>query len=115
MAGETFRFFRRNDLDTWASKEDDPRDDLLRELIDQLPEVQRHLISRVYFGQAHRNDAAAEAHISPRKAKEELEAGLETLRQLLLDGDIELGPLSSAAVDRQSDREVSQPRDVATS
>ena len=109
MASETFRFFRTDQLDTWASLEDKPRDDLLRELIDQLPEVQRHLISRVYFGQSKRNEAAAEAGISPKKAKEQLEEGLETLRRLLLDDDRELGGLSAAAVARQPDRDVSQP------
>lgn len=111
MASDAFRFYRRDDMDTWASQEPCGRDDHLRQLVDELPEAQQHLVSRIFFGGAYAADAAAEIGLEPRKARDELRKALDTLRAALHE-DHAVGPLSAAFLARESDRAVPEPRDV---
>lgn len=112
MASDAFRFYRRDDMDAWQSVEPPNRDDHLRQLVDELPEDQQHLVSRIFFGGAYAADAAAEIGMEPRKAREQLRQALDTIRARLHE-DHAVGPLSAAFLARESDRDVPQPRDVA--
>jgi len=59
----------------------------LRELADELPEKQAHVVSRVFFGGAPMKTAAAEIGVSAPTARQILEDALETLRNALQEED----------------------------
>lgn len=63
------------------------RDDRLRELVDELPERQAFIVSRVYFGGAPLKTAAAEIGVSPPTARQILEDALEGLREAMSQED----------------------------
>ena len=77
--------FYRFDPQTRLYEEPEPefRDDRLRELVDELPEKQQHMVSRVFFGQEHLKTAAEEIGVSPPTGRQILEDGLEALRHAL--------------------------------
>lgn len=81
------RFLRDPDPDLWAVPEPEFRDDHLRELVDALPRRQQHLVSRVYFGGAPLETAAAEIRVSPALAKRLIDRALKELRGALQEED----------------------------
>jgi DNA-directed RNA polymerase specialized sigma24 family protein len=81
------RWYRESDPDQWEDQGPPPRDERLRELVDQLPRRQQHLVSRVFFGGAHLTEAAAEIKMKPLVAGRLLERALEGLRRALQEED----------------------------
>lgn len=77
------RWYRTDRLDEYATPEEPYRNDELRELVDSLPPIQRHLIERVFFGQVSLTAAAAELPMSPGSAKVHYERGLVALREAM--------------------------------
>jgi DNA-directed RNA polymerase specialized sigma24 family protein len=81
------RIYREDQTDLWEDPPPVFRDDRLRELVDELPEKQCHLVSRVYFGGAALKTAAAEIGVSPPTARQILEDALGALRDALSQED----------------------------
>lgn len=77
------KILRTDQMDNRESPEDVFRDDRLRELVDELPARQRHLVSRVFFGGDTLTQAASEINLDPLKAKVQLDKALEKLRRAL--------------------------------
>jgi DNA-directed RNA polymerase specialized sigma24 family protein len=82
------RWYRRDDMDDLPAPGEGFRSDLLRELVDQLPAKQRHVIERTFFGGASLLQAAAEAGVSPKHARDLRAAGIARLRALLDDHQV---------------------------
>ena len=99
------RWYRRDDMDDMAGAGDPFRFEPLREAVDQLPDQQRHIIERTFFGGAPIQTAARELNVSNKYARELRTKALEALRTALLCDD-EVGPLLSAALDRFAGRAV---------
>ena len=81
------RFYRDDQVDLWEDTPPPPRDENLRELVDELPEAQQHLVSRVFFGGAPLTTAAGEIGLSPERAGAVLAEALEGLRDALQEED----------------------------
>jgi DNA-directed RNA polymerase specialized sigma24 family protein len=81
------RIYRDDQADLWEEPPPVFRDDRLRELVDELPEKQCHVVSRVYFGGAPLKVAAAEIGVSPPTARQLLEDALWSLRDALSQED----------------------------
>jgi DNA-directed RNA polymerase specialized sigma24 family protein len=77
------RWARWADMDVNEAPEAPFRDDHLRELVDQLPELQCELLSRHFFGGVSVAEAARELGLTTRQAREELTRALDHLRDLL--------------------------------
>lgn len=73
-----------------------PRSEMLRGMVDDLPEQERFVIERCFFGGATMRDVAKELNVSEKRARELRGVAFERLRSLL-EAD-EMGPLSSATV-----------------
>jgi DNA-directed RNA polymerase specialized sigma24 family protein len=86
------RFFSTEDLDLFEAPPSGVRIERLRELVDELPRLERHLVSRVFFGGADLQTAGEEVGLSKHRRKVVMERGLETLRKALLEEN-EVGPL----------------------
>lgn len=102
---EGIRWYRRDDMDDMAGLGGEFRLDILREFVDGLPDKQRHIIERTFFGGAPIQTAATELKVSTKHARELRTQAFEALRSALLCSD-EVGPLLSAAVDRVAGRAV---------
>ena len=91
------RWFRVEDMDLYASQ-DQPvsRSNKLREMVDALPDMERHLLERVFFGGAPMCVVAQELKVSEKRAREIRTRALGLLRGML-EAD-EMGPLLSATV-----------------
>ena len=74
-------------MHTWAEPPDVFRDNGLRELVDELPPNQCHLVSRVFFGGAPLAHAAEEAGLAVPTARALLASALEVLRVALSEED----------------------------
>jgi DNA-directed RNA polymerase specialized sigma24 family protein len=81
------RFLRDDRPELWEDPPPVFRDDHLRDLVDSLPKRQQHMVSRVYFGGASMEAAAAEIRISPLVAKRLLDRALGSLRRALQEED----------------------------
>lgn len=81
------KIFREDQPDLWEALPDEFRDDTLRELVDALPERQRHMVSRVFFGGAPLAWAAREIGVSPPTGRQILTEGLGVLRGALSEAD----------------------------
>ena len=90
------RWYRRDDLDEFASPEAPVRSDRLRELVDQLPDDARHIIERLFFGQADLLETARELGINAKRARAIRDRALDTLRQQVLE-DHEMGSVPSGS------------------
>ncbi len=82
------------------------RSDALREHVDKLPKVQKHIIERCYFGGADLLSAAAEIGISGKQARDARTKGLETLKKKVLK-DHEMGTMPPAPLSLVADIPVS--------
>lgn len=91
------RFDRYADMDVYAAEGEPFRCDQLRELVDRLPERQKHIIERLFFGGADLLSVAAEIGISPKRARELRAEAFESLRAAVLEDD-SLGPVLSAVL-----------------
>jgi DNA-directed RNA polymerase specialized sigma24 family protein len=103
------RIYRRDDLDDEATPEPEPRIDRLRDLVDGLPELERHCVERLYFGQGTKVSIAREAGVSTKAVRDALARGLDALRAAVLE-DHELGAVLPARFDQFLP--VPQPRAV---
>lgn len=81
------RIYRDNQVDLWPDVPPVFRDDRLRELVDELPERQAFVVSRVFFGGAPLKTVAAEIGVSPPTARTILESALGALRDALQEED----------------------------
>ena len=81
---EGIRWHRRDDMDELGNQPGTFRLDILRELVDELPEKQKHIIERTFFGGAPLLEAAAELKVSPKHARELRAAAFDHLRDALL-------------------------------
>jgi DNA-directed RNA polymerase specialized sigma24 family protein len=88
-------WYRRDDLDDWATLEPVFRSDRLRDLVDELPELERHIIERHFFGGEHIALAAREFGVSAKQAADARDRALVRLRDMVLE-DHSLGPLPPA-------------------
>jgi len=79
------RIYRSADLDLEPSPDSVPREERLRELVDMLPGQQRHMVSRVYFGQATLTVAAGELSLSRSSGARMLREGQAQLKDWLAD------------------------------
>jgi len=70
-------------IDELPSPEVGAQQEYLREMVDDLPPKQRHMIERVFFGGASVTAAGAELGLAAVRAKTHYEKGLATLRGLL--------------------------------
>jgi DNA-directed RNA polymerase specialized sigma24 family protein len=86
------RWYRRDDMDLLPAADPVFRSDRLRDLVDELPDEQRYLVSRIFFGGASVTDVAAELNIKQYRAKVQLSRAFDTLREAVLQ-DHEMGPL----------------------
>ncbi len=86
------RWYRRDDLDEFASPEAPFRSDRLRELVDKLPGDHRHIIERMFFGQADLLETARELGINAKRARAIRDRALDELRRQVLE-DHEMGSL----------------------
>lgn len=68
-------------MDAQAAPKQGVRDEVLREQVDWLPELEQHMVSRVYFGGATVVEAAEEAGVSLADGKKAVKNGIELLRQ----------------------------------
>lgn len=82
----SIRFLRVEDPDLWAAREDVPRDERLRELVDALPEREKHMIERTFFGGATLTLASAELGLSRSTGARILREGMQRLEEWLRDG-----------------------------
>ncbi len=81
------RIYREDQVDLWEDPPPVFRDDRLRELVDELPDKQCHMVSRVFFGGAPLKVAAAEIGVSPPTARQIMEDGIARLRDALSEED----------------------------
>jgi DNA-directed RNA polymerase specialized sigma24 family protein len=88
-------WYRRDDLDELPTSEPPFRSDRLRELVDQLPKNQRHVISRCFFGGEQLAAVARELGITERRAGVYRDRALERLKEAVLE-DHSMGPLPAA-------------------
>lgn len=77
------KFDRYADADLWESQAPPPRNEQLRELVDGLPKIEQHLVSRVYFGGAPLTEAAEEIGVEVTVATRLLKGALRMLRDAL--------------------------------
>lgn len=91
------RWYRTADMDLLAGDETaQPRSERLREMVDELPDKERFVIERCFFGGATMREAAKELGVSEKRAREIRGVAFERLRAVL-EAD-EVGPLQSATV-----------------
>lgn len=76
-----------NWLDELEAPEQPAQDTELRRLVDLLPENERHVIERVFFGGTSSHAAARELGLEPYHGERLKKAGMEQLRQWLTEGD----------------------------
>jgi hypothetical protein len=88
-----------NWADELASPEPAMQDPELRRLVDLLPADERHIVERVYFGGASSHAAARELNLPPYAGERLRRAGLNRLKDWLLNGAPKRDP------DRASKRE----------
>jgi DNA-directed RNA polymerase specialized sigma24 family protein len=69
--------------DEYPSVEPPAQDAELRRLVDLLPEWERHVVERVYFGGANSRRAAAELDLDPSDGEKLLRRGLAQLKKWL--------------------------------
>lgn len=81
------RFLATDDLDLLETPEAVFRSERLRELVDSLPRLERHVISRVFFGGVDLQTAGDEVGLSKHRRKVVMARGLEALRKALLEED----------------------------
>ena len=105
------RWYRRDDMDEWASQPAVPRYDRLRELVDELPPLERHIIERTFFGSATLIEAAGEMKVNGKKAREARERGFAILAAQLLEDD-DLGLVLPAGLDLEPLGVVPLPPDM---
>lgn len=84
---------RRDDLDLWASPDEPLRDEALRALVDELPELEQLIVSRLFFGGECPTNAvvAAELGISIDALQRGKVRAFTRLRTKLLEADPTLG------------------------
>jgi DNA-directed RNA polymerase specialized sigma24 family protein len=80
-----YRFDRRPDMDLWEEPEPEVRDEALREAVDDLPEDERLVVSRLFFGADNPSLQllSRELGISIDKVKARRDRGLDAIRHLL--------------------------------
>lgn len=90
------RSFVRADLDLWEASDPEIRIERIRELVDELPETQQLVVSRLFFGGVIPTftDLAEELGLSAYKIKEALDEALVRLREALLE-DYAVGAVSA--------------------
>lgn len=81
------RIYRRDDLDDEEAPPAEPRLERLRELVDELPPLERHCVERILFGSATKLQAGREAGVSPKAVREALNRGIARLRAAMLTED----------------------------
>lgn len=92
-------WYRRDDLDDLPAGAPEFRSERLRELVDQLPELERHIIERHFFGGEHLAEAGREVGATPKQAADARDRALARLSAAVLE-DHSLGPLSPEQDDR---------------
>ena len=92
------RYERHGDMDLFAVQEAETYNDRLRQLVDELDGLERHVVERLFFGGAHLKTVASEAGVSKETAKRALQSAFDKLRPLVLEDDT-VGPLPAAAFD----------------
>ena len=95
------RWFRRGDMDLEPNIEREGSNERLRELVDELPEMEQLAISLMFFGGGSPTieSVAEEMGVSKYKAKGFLTRGLESLHEALQEED-GVGSLLTADVPR---------------
>jgi hypothetical protein len=78
-------------MDARAAGDPPEQDPELRRLVDWLPPVQRHLVSRTFFGGMFLAHAAREVGLPKRMARNQRDAGLAQLKLWLTEGDVPEG------------------------
>jgi DNA-directed RNA polymerase specialized sigma24 family protein len=104
-------WYRRDDLDDLPSGAPPFRSDRLRELVDQLPELERHVVERHFFGGDGLAEAGREVGATPKQAADARDRALARLRELVLE-DHSLGPLPAAEDPELDPRPVHRPLGV---
>lgn len=92
------RWFRQEDMDLFPSQDEAGRMDDLREMVDNLPPKERHIIERFFFGGATLCQIADELKVSQKHARLLRTRALERLRTEVLGGDPEVGPVPAAGL-----------------
>lgn len=80
------RIYRVDDMDLREAQDPAEQDVELRRLVDWLPDAQRHLVSRTYFGGCFLSQAAREIGLPKRMARNQRDAGLAQLHVWLTEG-----------------------------
>jgi DNA-directed RNA polymerase specialized sigma24 family protein len=75
--------YRSDTMDELPSPETPFRDDSLRELVDALPPLERHVIERCFFGGEPFSLVAKELNVDVKVAKAARAKALETLKEAL--------------------------------
>ena len=91
------RIYRRDDMELEASREPEQRDERLRELVDELPELEMLAISLMFFGAGSPTlDSVADGMgVSTYRVKEYQRRGFDRIRRAMQEED-GVGPLSAA-------------------
>ena len=103
------RWFRVGYMDELASNDQPERSELLRELVDQLPPKERHVVERTFFGGATLTLAASELKVSSKYARLLRRRGIEQLRCLMYPDAPAVGTVHAAGVGDIPDGPVPQP------
>jgi hypothetical protein len=106
------RWYRRDDLDLEPSQPPVPRIERVRELVDELPAAERHIVERLFFGGDTLLQAAREAGINPKRARQLLASGLGKLRADMLEDD-QMGDVLATLVGGVGVRPVPVASDLA--
>jgi len=103
------RWFRVGYMDELPTGQPPERSELLRELVDQLPPKERHVIERTFFGGATLTLAASELKVSSKYARLLRRRGIEQLRRLMYPDAPEVGAVHAAGLEPVANEPVPQP------
>lgn len=81
--GVDVRFYRSDQMDTYPSEDEPERLEHVREAVDELPEPEQYLISRIFFGGCTVAEAARELDMPDTEARRYIAEGLGELRAVL--------------------------------
>lgn len=110
------RFLRDGEMDLRQNVEPPPRDELVREAVDQLPKHERHVIERYYFGGATMMEITEEMRVKdPKLTRRWRKDGLTHLAEILLEAGHPLGPLFAARLAELAEEALQESRDLEAS